>query len=162
MPARVMQDARHRYPLSHIMIEYIFFDATLQNKFVEYAASFGVTCTLQDDPMGMVVAIPEDIGEDVEDALEERYALLEREQSEQLMQEEGGLKRIAGFNYNLPDGQSRMAPLQADIASRLLSVFSIEEIQILFAAVARSALNQEDKPLCKILKDEARESARQE
>lgn len=153
-----MQDARHRYPLSHIMIEYIFFDAALQNKFVEYAASLGVACTLQDDPMGMVVAVAEDIGEDVEDALEERYGQLEKEQSEQLTQEEGGLKRLAGFNYTLPDGQSRMVPLQADIASRLLSVFSIEEIQTLFAAVARSALNQEDKPLCKILKDEARQS----
>lgn len=141
------------------MIEYIFFDASLQNKFVEYAASLGVTCTLQDDPMGMVVAVPEDIGENVEDALEERYGQLEKEQSERLTQEEGGLKRLAGFNYTLPDGQSRMVPLQGEIANRLLSVFSIEEIQTLFAAVARSALNQEDKPLCKILKDEARESA---
>lgn len=140
------------------MIEYIFFDATLQNEFVEYATSLGVACELQDDPMGMVVAVPEDIGEDAEDALEERYGQLEKEQSRLLAQEEGGLKRLAGFNYTLPDGQSRMAPLQTDIANRLLSVFSIEEIQTLFAAVARSALSQEEKPLCKILKDEARQS----
>lgn len=106
--------------------------------------------------MGMVVAVPEDIGEDVEDALEERYGQLEKEQSEQLTQEEGGLKRLAGFNYTLPDGQSRMVPLQADIANRLLSVFSLEEVQALFQTVARSVPNQEDKPLCKILKDEAR------
>ena len=114
------------------MIEYIFFDANLQNKFVEYAASLGVACTLQDDPMGMVVAVPEDIGEDVEDALEERYGQLEKEQSEQLTQEEGGLKRLAGFNYTLPDGQSRMVPLQADIANRLLSVFSLEEVRTFY------------------------------
>ena len=140
------------------MIEYIFFDTTLQNEFVEYATSLGVACTLEDDPMGMVVAVAEDIGEDAEDALEERYGQLEKEQSRLLAQEEGGLKRLAGFNYTLPDGQSRMAPLQTDIANRLLSVFSIEEIQTLFAAVARSALSQEEKPLCKILKDEARQS----
>lgn len=137
------------------MIEYIFFDATLKNKFTEYAASLGIACTLHDDPMGMVVAVPEDIGDDLEDALEERYDQLQDEQSDRLAHEEGGLKRLAGFRYNLPDGQSRMVPLQTDTASRLLSVFSLDEIQALFATVARSALSQEEKSLCQILADEA-------
>jgi len=136
------------------MIEYIFFDATLQNKFVEYAGSMGIACTLQDDPMGLVVAVPEDIGEDLEDALEERYGLLQEEQSELLAQEEGGLKRLAGFRCTLPDGQSRMVPLQTDTANRLLSVFSLEEIQDLFAIVALSALSREEKPLCRMLAEE--------
>ena len=138
------------------MIEYIFFDAALQNEFVAYAASLGIASTLHDDPLGMVVAVPEDIGEELEDALEERYGQLQDEQSNLLAQAEGGLKRLAGFRYTLPDGQSRMVPLQADIASRLLSVFSLEEIQTLFASVARSTLSQEEKPLCKMLADEAR------
>jgi len=137
------------------MIEYIFFDATLQDKFVSHAASLGISCTLRDDPMGMVVEVPEDIGEDLEDALEERYGQLQDEQSDLLAQEEGGLKRIAGFRYTLPDGRSHMVPLQSDTASRLLSVFSLEEIQALFAAVARSALSPEEESLCKILAGEA-------
>lgn len=131
------------------MIEYIFFDASLQNKFVEYAASLGIASTLRDDPMGMVVAVPEDIGDDMEDALEERYGKLQDEQSDLLAQDEGGLKRLAGFCYTLPDGRSRMAPLQTDIANRLLSVFSLDEI-----TVARSALSREEKSLCKMLADE--------
>lgn len=136
------------------MIEYIFFDASLQNEFVEYAASLGIASTLRDDPMGMVVAVPEDIGDDMEDALEERYDKLQDEQSDLLAQDEGGLKRLAGFCYTLPDGQSRMAPLQTDIANRLLSVFSLDEIQGLFATIARSALSREEKSLCKMLADE--------
>lgn len=137
------------------MIEYIFFDATLQNEFVEHAASLGIVCTLRDDPMGMVVAVPEDIGEDLEDQLEERYGQLQDAQSDLLAQEEGGLKRLAGFRYTLPDGRSRMVPLQADTASRLLSVFSLEETQALFATVARSALSPEEESLCKISSGEA-------
>jgi len=140
------------------MIEYIFFDANLQNKFVEYSASLGISCTLHDDQMGLVVAVPEDIGDDLEDALEERYDELQAEQSRLLTQEEGGLKQLAGFRYNLPDGQSRMAPLETDTANRLLSVFSIEEIQSLFERVARSALSQEEKPLCKLLAEETQQA----
>jgi len=138
------------------MIEYIFFDANLQNKFVEYAASLGIASTLHDDLMGMVVAIPEDIGEELEDALEERYGQLQEEQSSLLAQVEGGFKRLAGFRYTLPDGQSRMVPLQTDTANRLLSVFSLEEIQALFETVARNALSLEEKSLCKILDNEGR------
>lgn len=136
------------------MIEYIFFDAKLQNEFVAYAASLGIACTLRDDPMGMVVAVPEDIGEDLEDRLEERYGRLQDEQSDLLAQEEGGFKRIAGFRYTLPDGRSHMVPLQSDTASRLLSVFSLEEIQALFATVACGALNDEEESLCRMLAGE--------
>lgn len=139
------------------MIEYIFFDAALQSKFVDYAASAGITCTLLEDQLGLVVAVPEDIGDELEDLLEEHYALLEKEQSNLFAQEDGGFKQIAGLFYTTPDGESRMVPLQADVASRLLSVFSIEEIQSLFEVVANSALNSPDeKPLCKILAESIR------
>ncbi|HXU92647.1 MAG TPA: hypothetical protein VFP33_03225 [Gallionella sp.] len=133
------------------MIEYIFFDTDLRDRFVEYAASQGVSCTLQDDPMGMVVAVPEDTADDIEEALERCYGELEEEQSELVLEEEGGLSRLAGFRYNLPDGQSRRAPLQSDIANRLMAAFSLEEIRALFETVARSALEPKEEHLCKIL-----------
>lgn len=125
------------------MIEYIFFEATLRNAFVEHAEGLGISCTLHEDPMGLVVAVPEDIAEDLEDALEECYDELQEEQAQLLAAEEGGLKRLAGFRFDLPDGQSRTVPLHPDIASRLLAEFSTEEIQTLFEAVARSAMNAE-------------------
>lgn len=137
------------------MIEYIFFDAALRDRFVESADTLGVACTLHDDHMGMVVAVPEDIGDDLEDALERRYDELQDEQSCLLALEEGGLKQLAGFLYNLPDGQSRMAPLQPDIANRLMAAFSLEEIKALFETVARSALNPNEEHLCKILAAES-------
>jgi hypothetical protein len=133
------------------MFEYIFFDAALRDQFAEYATSLGVTPSLRDDQMGMVVEIPEEISEAQEDAIEQCYDELEQRQSELLLGEDGGLKRIAGFNYKLPDGQSRMVPLQAEIASRLLAAFTMEEIQSLFETVARSTLNPGEEHLCKIL-----------
>lgn len=137
----------------HAMIEYIFFEALLRNAFVEYAAGLGVPCALHDDPMGLVVAIPEDIAENLEDALEECYDELQEEQAQLLAGEEGGLKRLAGFRFDLPDGQSRMVPLQPDMANRLMAGFRLDEIQALFEAVARSAVSAEENRLCKVLAD---------
>jgi hypothetical protein len=133
------------------MFEYIFFDTVLRDKFVAYASNLGVNPTLRDDQMGLIVEIPEDIDEEKENAIEQRYDELEFEQSQLLLEEEGGLKRIAGFNFKLADGQSRMVPLQADIASRLLATFTMEEIQTIFASVADNALNPGEEHLCKIL-----------
>ena len=71
-----------------------------------------------------------------------------------LAAEEGGLKRLAGFRFDLPDGQSRMVPLQPDMANRLLAGFSLEEIRALFEAVARSAVSAEENCLRKALVEE--------
>ncbi len=132
------------------MIEYIFFDATLRDKFVEYAEQRNVPCTASDDPLGLVVAIPEDLPDELIDELEEHYDELQDEQAA-LSKEEGDLKRLAGFRFNLPDGQSRMLPLETEMANRLLASFSLEEIQGLFDAVADCTLNPKDEHLCKIL-----------
>ena len=90
------------------MMEYIFFDANMRDKFVEYATGLGVACDSRDDNMGLVVAVPEDLDDD----LEARYDGLKDEQSELMSQMEGGLREIAGFKLALPDGQTRMVPLQ--------------------------------------------------
>lgn len=132
------------------MIEYIFFEAALRDRFVEHARRRGVPCTTSDDNMGLVVAIPEDLADDVADDMEECYEALENEQAEQ-SQAVGDLNRLAGFRFNLPDGQSRMLPVKTEMANRLLANFSLEEIQELFDAVADCTLNPNDEHLCKIL-----------
>ncbi len=132
------------------MIEYIFFEASLRDKFVAYAEQRGVPCTATDDNMGLVVAIPEDLAEELADELEAYYDTLEDEQ-EDLSKEDGDLKRMAGFRFNLPDGQSRMLPLQTDMANRLMANFTLAEIQGLFDAVAYCTLNPNDEHLCHIL-----------
>lgn len=136
--------------LPSAMIEYIFFDATLRDKFVKYAEQRSVPCTASDDNMGMVVAIPEDLDDELSEELENYYDTLEDEQ-EEISRGEGEFKSLAGFRFNLPDGQSRMLPLQTAMANRLLASFSLEEIQGLFEAVASCTLNPSDEHLCKIL-----------
>ncbi len=132
------------------MIEYIFFDAALRDKFVAYARHHNVPCTTADDTMGLLVAVPEDLPDDVADELEDYYEVLENEQAD-LSKTEGELKHLAGFRFTLPNGESRMLPVQPEIAGRLLSNFSLEEIQALFDAVADCTLNPNSEHLCQIL-----------
>jgi len=134
------------------MMEYIFFDAGLRDSFVEHAQGMGVDCVLLDDSMGLVVAVPEDLDDELMDALETRYDELQQDQS-RLELSEGGLKRLAGFRFDLPDGRSCMVPLQTEMANRLLASFSLEEIQALFGAVARRALDPAEDRLCQLLSD---------
>ncbi len=133
------------------MDEYIFFDAGLRDRFAQYAVELGVACELRDDTMGLVVAVPEDLPDDLVDKLETRYDVLQDEQSE-LMSRSGGLSKLAGFKLVLPDGQISTVPLQPDMANRLLACFSIDEIRALFDTVARSVLDPKDSPLCEILR----------
>lgn len=132
------------------MIEYIFFDTGLRDKFVEYAGRLDVPCTLSDDSMGFLVSIPEEFPETLLDDLEIRYDELQEEQA-LMCQAAGEFNRLSGFRFNLPDGQSRLLPLNTDMANRLMANFSLEEIQGLFEAVAECTLNSNEGQLCKIL-----------
>lgn len=136
------------------MNEYIFFDARLRDKFVTHAKTLGMECELRDDTMGLVVAVPEDIDDDLSDELEAHYDELQEEQSDLMSLTEGGLKKLAGFQLVLPDGQTSTVALQPEMARRLLSCFNFDEIQTLFDAVARSALDPKNRPLCEILRAE--------
>ncbi len=135
------------------MNEYIFFDTSLRDMFVTRARSLGVECDLRDDSMGLIAAVPEDIAENLADELEACYEELEEEQADLLALTEGGLKKLAGFQLVLPDGQTSTVALEPDMAKRLLACFNIDEIQVLFDTVARSALDPKIRPLCEILRD---------
>jgi len=147
-PAR--QDAEPSTSGLHAMIEYIFFDVTLRDKFVAYARQRDVPCTATDDTMGLLVAIPEDLPDDVADELEGYYDVLESEQAD-LSKMDGELKHLAGFRFTLPNGESRMLPVPPEMAGRLLASFSLDEIQALFDAVADCTLNPNSGHLCQIL-----------
>lgn len=134
------------------MMEYIFFDAGLRDRFVQFSQDLGVACELQEDNMGMVVAVADELDDELMDTLENHYEALQDEQSQMMSQSEGGFKSLAGFSVVLPDGTIGMVPLQPEMANRLLASFSIEEIQLLFSAVARVALDPQEKPLCQILR----------
>ncbi len=132
------------------MIEYIFFSADLRDRFVAFVQQHGLDCESSDDPLGLVVAIPEDIPEELSDEIETFYESLEDEQ-EDMSAADGDLHRLAGFGFKLPNGEARLLPIEPDMANRLMAHFSLEEIQSLLNDVARYTLEPADDHLCHIL-----------
>jgi hypothetical protein len=132
------------------MFEYIFFDEELRQRFVTYARSHGVDCTLPADDMGLLAATPEDINERVSDELDTYYDALMEEQADRTDAADGkATHQAAGVRVTLSDGSACMIKLEPALANRLLAAFTLEEIQELVNAIARSVENPSDGPLCK-------------
>ena len=132
------------------MFEFMFFDHELRQQFITFAHEQGVACTAVEDNMGMIAAVPEDIPEAVSDALDTYYDELMDQQAERIDQADGeATHQAAGIRVTLQSGQPCMIRLEPKLANRLLSAFTLEEMQTLVQAIARNLENPDDGPVCK-------------
>lgn len=132
------------------MFEYMFFDEELRLRFVAYARTRGVECTLPPDDMGLLAATPEDVDELVSDELDIYYDELMEEQADRVDAADGAAThQAAGVRVTLSDGRPCMVKLEPALANRLLAAFTLEEMQELVNAIARSVENPGNGPLCK-------------
>lgn len=132
------------------MFEYIFFDEELRQHFIDFAHGQGVPCDAADDSMGLVARIPEDIPEPVSDSLDDYYDNLMEQQAQRVDLAEGtATHQAAGIRVTLRDGRPCMIRLEPALANQLLAAFSLDEVQVLVQAIARSVENPDDGPVCK-------------
>ena len=133
------------------MIEYILFDEGLRDRFLEIVAAQGIASEVRADQIeGFVVALPDDLADEVVDFLEDEYDALMEEQRCLIESQDGDKARtLMGVKITLPDGQQRMVPLPAIYARRLYEHFTIEEIQQCVAGIAESVLKPDAGSLCR-------------
>lgn len=132
------------------MLEYIFFDEELCDRFARYAEDLGVACHSRADALGRVASVPEDLAEELDEKLEQFYERLQEEQSVMVEGSAGGLKsHAAGIRATLPGGRSCLVKLAPDMANRLLSCFTLDEVQELFSLIAKSIQNPDETPICR-------------
>ncbi len=133
------------------MIEYIIFDEGLRDRFLEIVAGQGIASEVSADQIeGFVVALPDDLADEIVDLLEEEYDALMTEQRRLIELQDGDKARtLMGVKITLPDGQQRLVPLPAIYARRLYEHFTIEEIQQCVAGIAESVLKPDAGSLCR-------------
>jgi len=133
------------------MIEYILFDESLRDRFLKIVAGQGIASEVRADQIeGFVVALSDDLADEVVDLLEDEYDALMVEQRCLIESLDGNKARtLMGVNITLPDGQQRMVPLPAIYARRLYEHFSIEEIQQCVSGIAESVLKPDAGSLCR-------------
>lgn len=131
------------------MNEYIFFDANLRDRFLAFVATHGLTGQARPDPMGhLLVALPDDLDDEFDDAVEAFYAELMDEQRGLIDQSEPDSAYDAvGIHIELASGP-RQIRLPPDIARVLYQHLSTEEIHELVTAIAQSVEDANDAPLC--------------
>ncbi|MDP3513926.1 MAG: hypothetical protein Q8S20_14385 [Sulfuritalea sp.] len=130
--------------------EYIFFDAALRDRFVGFLAARGIPGELRADAMeGFVVALADDLDDDLEEAIEDEYTTLMEVQRDLVEAADGdNTLALMAVAITLPDGQPGVVRIPARHARRLFAHFSVEEVHELVAAIAQSVANPVTGPLC--------------
>lgn len=130
------------------MMEYIFFNAEIAERFTEFARLIGAGGEERSDSMGLVVAVPEDLDDELGNRLDTYYAHLLDEQAEMVEQSEPDLKHAAAINITLADGRPCAIRIEPALMNRLMGCLSIDEIHQLATTIARSVENPDNRPLC--------------
>lgn len=130
------------------MMEYIFFNAELADRFAEFARLIGTSSEKRSDNMGLVVAVPEDLDEELGNRLDTYYAHLLDEQADMVEQAEPDLKHTTAINITLADGRPCTIRIEPAMMNRLMSCLSIDEIHQFATTIARSVENPGNRPLC--------------
>jgi len=130
------------------MMEYIFFNAELAERFAEFARLIGTGCEERSDNLGLVVAVPEDLDDELGNRLDTYYAHLLDEQADMVEQAEPDLKHTTAINITLADGRPCAIRIEPETMNRLMSCLSIDEIHELATSIARSVETPDNRPLC--------------
>ena len=132
------------------MLEYIFFHDEPRRQFIQYLAKQDIPYAEHNDSMGMIVSVPEDMGEDIEHEIETRYDEL-IENAEELLAEDGeqAEKDVAAITITLDNGKTACASVSPKILNRILAVITPQELNDLVNSIVSSVQNPDDRSLCK-------------
>lgn len=130
------------------MLEYVFFDTGVRERFVEFLRGYGVEAALSEAD-GFIAAIPEDLDDELSDRIDEVYDRLLQDDADLLESSEGGLeKHAAGVRVLLSDGTPCMVRLAPELMARLLGCITLEELRDMVQEIALQVEDPDDLPVC--------------
>lgn len=131
------------------MLEYIFFHKSPFDQFIHYLDKHTVPYSRKDDHMGFVIAIPDDLSDQIYTKVDDTYEKLLSD-SEKLLAEQDNAaeKNAAAITINLSDGKTIQASVPPDLLNRILESISCEELGVLVNAIVSSVENPDNRPLC--------------
>jgi hypothetical protein len=132
--------------------EYIFFDESLRDRFMAFAAEVGrVECrTWPDRIEGWVVELPGGMAPGVQVAVEAEYDALMDQQREMADASDGADARdLMGVTVTLPSGKPCVVRLPAATGRRLVEHFTFEEIHQLVSSIAAGVANPSGGSICR-------------
>lgn len=133
------------------MLEYVFFETSIRDKFVAFLLEHGVDHRPGDDE-NLVVEVSEEIEEQLGDVIDLCYETLLQETMELMEQGDDALeKNVAGVQVQLADGEICTVRLDPDLVGRILGCISMEELRDMVQEVARWVELKDNSPLCHVV-----------
>lgn len=137
------------------MLEYLFFNQIIANKFIDFLKSKDLQWELKKDKMleSFVVETPEEIDDDLWDELDDFHELLSNEDQkllEDALEDTDDETNAAGIYIQLGNGKQTVAQINPDIMNRMLSVITMDEFNELIETIVSSVENPDDSPICKM------------
>lgn len=127
------------------MLEYVFFDESIRDKFIEQLQQKGVTVSSDE----LIVEVPEDLDEALADEVDNLYEMLLQETAELMEEGEDALeKNVMGVHVALEDGTPCTIRLDPELIARLLNCISMEELRDMAQTIAEGVQNPDNRPLC--------------
>ncbi len=135
------------------MLEYLFFNQEIADKFIAYLENKKLTWTQEVDPMlgSIVVRTPEDIADELWDELDDYHESLGVDDQKLLEAEldDETETNAAGIYIQLAGGNQTVAKINPDVMNRMLDVISMDEFNEFVETIVSSVENPDDSPICK-------------
>ncbi len=137
------------------MLEYLFFNQIVADKFTAFLQSKKLTWELSKDPMleSIVVKTPEDIEDELWDELDDFHESLGAEDQKLLednLEDTEEETNAAGIYIQLANGNQTVAQINPEIMNRMLDVISMDEFNEFVETIVSSVENPDDSPICKM------------
>lgn len=130
------------------MLEYVFFDEGIRDKFARELEQKGVEVVLNDEA-GCIAEVSEDLEEKLADEVDHLYEVLLQETAALMEESDDALeKNVMGVQVALEDGSSCTIRLDPDLVARVLNCISMEELRDMAQTIAEGVQNPDDRPLC--------------
>ncbi len=139
------------------MLDYIFFDTTLSQKFKNHLTKMDIGFEIENDEnfgsvQGEIVLIHDDINDDTLDRLQVLYDDLQDELEQLLEQGEDSLLiNAAGMQTQLKNGTTCTLRVEPTVVTRILTVLEFDELQTFVDDIARSVDNPDSGHFCQRL-----------
>ncbi len=144
------------------MLDFLFFDATLAQRFAQQAQQLGGEVTVESVTAGEAVESgvqvrvrQASLSEAAINQLDEVYDQLFFVEQAELVEEGGSVADACGVQLQLSSGEFTTVMMPPEEMNRLLSVFSPEEVQALFARIADAVEHPEQHQcsVCHVMHD---------
>jgi hypothetical protein len=136
------------------MLDYIFFDKLLANKFKDHLTNMAIAFECSNDEnfgsiQGEIVSIADDTSDVILAELQNLYDELQ-DKMEQLLEQndEGLIMNAAGMEVKLKNGIICTLRISPDIVTRILTVLEFDELQSFVENIARSVEEPDSEHFC--------------